>query len=640
MDPLSAGDSANNNEAILEAAARILESRGQTDIARLYRSSVNTSPGPTTFPTSLNGTTCVALDRQYTTGFTTPMGTSDPRAIPQTRLSNYENPVTATTIPLPNTATSSCRPALSSSLPLGMNNGAIRAMQSDHSTNTLANWDFPSIQPDLGPLAAFDTGQHTTVLSDNGLGMLSTAWSGASAPLETFSQIPSVHECFAVDLDLANDLQPSDNATSSSETLNASRDTAPLPILHPGLDVVSRPTYSSMGALVAIPTEFVFDRSTQLNRVKLHRRQIKRGIGNNGGSKRRRPFPNPTEDFTFSRRWLGKSLKEINHWSTHVEKSVWLTQRYGQSGIHLTVRRFVPVSTDRLNYFWYTSNQTQQLDCAPYAISNVEHASRELQRHISESVSEHLENCNRSKSQVVSETLAAIGRYMQGKGDNQGLVRDCVHLWVGSRLIEKPWEVGGDETLEHNILDHAFCDPDSPYYCTIPVTPVMDTQIDQIVIKTILVPLRQSIQRRLRKLVEENDPKNWFTIYLCTFIILNNYELATVHDREFAQRYSLPDPFSNYPLLRSLHAGAKTLLAHFHYCCKGEVPFRLDWSKELSIKSACLDPEQASYMERIVTAVQAEGPKWKGLKESREYASDAYLISQMFESEWEPTHLL
>ncbi|KAK8008034.1 hypothetical protein PG991_010585 [Apiospora marii] len=600
MDPLSAGDSANNNEAILEAAARILESRGQTDIARLYRSSVNTSPGPTTFPTSLNGTTCVALDRQYTTGFTTPMGTSDPRAIPQTRLSNYENPVTATTIPLPNTATSSCRPALSSSLPLGMNNGAIRAMQSDHSTNTLANWDFPSIQPDLGPLAAFDTGQHTTVLSDNGLGMLSTAWSGASAPLETFSQIPSVHECFAVDLDLANDLQPSDNATSSSETLNASRDTAPLPILHPGLDVVSRPTYSSMGALVAIPTEFVFDRSTQLNRVKLHRRQIKRGIGNNGGSKRRRPFPsNEIKEETRATRTLGACMR-----------------------CHLYRIR------------------TQQLDCAPYAISNVEHASRELQRHISESVSEHLENCNRSKSQVVSETLAAIGRYMQGKGDNQGLVRDCVHLWVGSRLIEKPWEVGGDETLEHNILDHAFCDPDSPYYCTIPVTPVMDTQIDQIVIKTILVPLRQSIQRRLRKLVEENDPKNWFTIYLCTFIILNNYELATVHDREFAQRYSLPDPFSNYPLLRSLHAGAKTLLAHFHYCCKGEVPFRLDWSKELSIKSACLDPEQASYMERIVTAVQAEGPKWKGLKESREYASDAYLISQMFESEWEPTHLL
>lgn len=96
--------------------------------------------------------------------------------------------------------------------------------------------------------------------------------------------------------------------------------------------------------------------------------------------------------------------------------------------------------------------------------------------------------------------------------------------------------------MEHNILDHnhAFCDPDSPYYFKIPVTPVMDTQIDQIVIKAILVPLRHSIQRRLRKLVEENDPINWFTIYLCTFIVLNNYELATVHDREFALRYSLP----------------------------------------------------------------------------------------------------
>ena len=67
----------------------------------------------------------------------------------------------------------------------------------------------------------------------------------------------------------------------------------------------------------------------------------------------------------------------------------------------------------------------------------------------------------------------------------------------------------------------------------------MDSQLDQIVIKTIMLPLKQSIQKRLRSLIEANDAANWFVIYLCTFILLNNYEIATGHDRRFAIRHSL-----------------------------------------------------------------------------------------------------
>ncbi|KAK3385604.1 hypothetical protein B0H63DRAFT_185188 [Podospora didyma] len=93
-----------------------------------------------------------------------------------------------------------------------------------------------------------------------------------------------------------------------------------------------------------------------------------------------------------------------------------------------------------------------------------------------------------------------------------------------------------------------------------------------------LLPLKQSIQRQLQKLIEANDAANWFTIYLCIFVLLNNYEIATVHDHGWAIRYSMKTPFANYPLLKGFHAGAKTLLAHFHYCCKGDELFRVGWS--------------------------------------------------------------
>lgn len=294
MDPLSVGNSANDNEAVLEAAARILESRGQTDIARLYRLSVNHSTGPACFPTNLNGTPSVQVDRQYTTDFTNPTGHSGPRALPQILPTNHANPVAATTVRLPKSAPLvlplSCLPALSSGHPLGTHTGAVQALQSYHATNSSTDWDLSHIQPDFDPLSGFDTSPHNTGFSDDGLNIVSETWPVSSAHLEILLQTPSMQEGLTVNPDLANDLQLSDSVTPSYEMANGARDTTPPNMLATGLDVASRSNLS-MGTLATILAGFAFNSSTQLNRVKLHRRQIKRGIGNNGGPKRRRPFP-------------------------------------------------------------------------------------------------------------------------------------------------------------------------------------------------------------------------------------------------------------------------------------------------------------------------------------------------------------
>ena len=60
------------------------------------------------------------------------------------------------------------------------------------------------------------------------------------------------------------------------------------------------------------------------------------------------------------------------------------------------------------------------------------------------------------------------------------------------------------------------------------------------------------------------------------------------------------------PLVRATNSGAKTILAHFHYCCKGNQPFgeRFDWSAAKMRRMARLDPEQsrfmASYRDRVI----------------------------------------
>lgn len=81
-------------------------------------------------------------------------------------------------------------------------------------------------------------------------------------------------------------------------------------------------------------------------------------------------------------------------------------------------------------------------------------------------------------------------------------------------------------------------DPESPYSDCIPVPPIMDTQLDQVIIRTLLIPLKKSIQRRLEAMMSKNNRSDWFCTFLCCFVLLHNYELATMHDRHFAIRHN------------------------------------------------------------------------------------------------------
>lgn len=62
-------------------------------------------------------------------------------------------------------------------------------------------------------------------------------------------------------------------------------------------------------------------------------------------------------------------------------------------------------------------------------------------------------------------------------------------------------------------------------------------------------------------------------------------------------------------LVRATHSGAKTILAHFHYCCKGEYPFRpeTDWNSPKIREMAQLDAEQAGFMASLAQQVQKRG---------------------------------
>lgn len=88
-----------------------------------------------------------------------------------------------------------------------------------------------------------------------------------------------------------------------------------------------------------------------------------------------------------------------------------------------------------------------------------------------------------------------------------------------SRLIEKPWRICRDETLGMKVTE----DPESKWCHRIPVSPVMDTQLDRVVIQNILQPLRQEVLKMLQEKISKKKRGDWFEVFATIFIMLNSY---------------------------------------------------------------------------------------------------------------------
>ena len=56
----------------------------------------------------------------------------------------------------------------------------------------------------------------------------------------------------------------------------------------------------------------------------------------------------------------------------------------------------------------------------------------------------------------------------------------------------------------------------------VPVTPIMDTQLDEIVIKDLLDPITDRFLKNLKAKIDERRPENWLEIHFAIFIMMSN----------------------------------------------------------------------------------------------------------------------
>lgn len=114
-------------------------------------------------------------------------------------------------------------------------------------------------------------------------------------------------------------------------------------------------------------------------------------------------------------------------------------------------------------------------------------------------------------------------------------------LWSATRMTERYWLITGEDLLgmpkmTENIGPYRF----NPYIeAGVPVTPFMDTQLDEIAIKDILLPLKNRLLRRFKKKVLEKKKENWYELFLATFIMLHDLEVVLEEVKVWSDGFGL-----------------------------------------------------------------------------------------------------
>ena len=196
----------------------------------------------------------------------------------------------------------------------------------------------------------------------------------------------------------------------------------------------------------------------------------------------------------------------------------------------------------------------------------------------------------------------------------------ALDLWAISRMIEIEWEMCGKDTLGVQRIS----DPTNPRHGKVPIPPMMDTQLDQIVITKVLEPLKQKFLENFDAKISNPVPEDWFEIYLTSFVFLNHIEKLAKHSAFHAQLHAMPvshlafchthfrpadicqTQYSNTEFLERAFHAAKVILSRFHFVCKGSVPLMLDWDSSTTRSLAKLDAGQVRFMKNTQTLIEAQ----------------------------------
>ncbi|KAI5921282.1 hypothetical protein F4810DRAFT_722753 [Camillea tinctor] len=347
----------------------------------------------------------------------------------------------------------------------------------------------------------------------------------------------------------------------------------------------------------------------------------------------RRLGPTISNDLNF---WVQRKQQELveygGHSNTHV---LFLTQGLGEgadNALSVKVSRFVPKEGDRTTYFWTDpSGQPRTMELPPYFISDIEAARQSIRELLYNVRSPYIETLLTDANPVVRETIQAALVWTAFGQDT--LISDALDIWVAARFIENQWRVfcGGV-----NIGLNPPNEPGNPWNGITPITPIMDTQLDHLVICELLIPRTKQFLEKLKAKIDEMKRENWLEIFLSIFIVMSNFGLIIKDLIANATWKGLKPGSRGGTLTQGYMHACKTMLAYFHHACSGAVPFSLSFDelKDVETRDNGMTPDQIKYIKYIQEEIVSQKLKLSNWKDISMYDDENYWCYQMLSQDW------
>ncbi|KAL6902604.1 hypothetical protein GGI43DRAFT_402305 [Trichoderma evansii] len=345
--------------------------------------------------------------------------------------------------------------------------------------------------------------------------------------------------------------------------------------------------------------------------------------------------------YEWTQRWTKGTSDPIQLWASSEIRTVYVSVCHSKERLPLKVRRFVPQQGDKLERTWAYGGAKKSALIPPYALVDVEAGTSAYTAYIRSSMKDIFQTMLGSTNDLLYKTYLLAYRMWQKEGQKEErtsevfeLLNWTLRLWVAIRLSTTSAFIVGEETLDMpaNILDES-----SPDHGKIPLPPVMGAQMDMILIHHIQNKLRHELLDNLQKVMLRNKPTSWLVTYLVSFILLHNIALITKHDASYAKKHGMNRRFAREEKVREYHMGANVILAHFHYCNKGRVPFSEHCEDKDLRALAQLDEEKIQFVRATRALVQRHQQEWKEMRSKEKYEDDYFFVSQLFDEKWQPS---
>jgi len=334
--------------------------------------------------------------------------------------------------------------------------------------------------------------------------------------------------------------------------------------------------------------------------------------------------------------WVRGKQELLRYSAYDTTQHLFLTQGFGEdtsNALCLKVARFDAVGPeDRTSYFWTDKQgRLRRHEMPPYFVSDLDYARTSILTFLRDARDVYIDKILGNRDPLIRRTFD-VARSFSADGKSP-LISDALDVWVSARFIEDYWKIicGGLQ-----IGATMTNEPGHPYHGFIPVTPIMDTQIDDLVIRVLIKPRLDGFLAKLKNKLDEKKRENWLEVFLAAFIIMSNIGFVIKDMVVMTTSKGLKPGNRGGVLTQGYIHACKTILAHFHFACAGSVPLTMDFDEMSGSDKAYhgMTPDQLEYLKFLREEIVRQETKLARWRELSMYEDDAYWVYQLLRQDW------